>query len=99
HAQGAKRVAQVPNRIAGGGFGDIHTRHALHPQRREYLFLHKLEQRLTTRPLNYDSGDYIVRVAVLPLAARLKVERLARPPVHDSLRGDRLEHHWHYVIL
>ena len=54
--------------------------------RPEDTFRQELEQRHPARLLHDQAGDDVVGVAVLPAAARLEVERLARPLVQDRLR-------------
>src|SRR5262249_46179789 len=46
-----------------------------------------------------DTGNNIIRVAVLPLHARIEIQRLASPKVEDFLSRDRLEHHRHHIVL
>ncbi len=75
---GAERVTQVT-----GWFGIckcflIDVCHALHSQGRENFFAQKLKQRHAGSSFNDDAGNHVIRVAVLPLAAGFKVERLAR---------------------
>ena len=59
----------------------------------------KIEKLLTGNLLHNLPGNHIVRIRVLPLRPRLKIQRLLRPPIQNLLRRRRLHHRSHQVIL
>jgi len=62
-------------------------------------FWQEIQQRLAGHLLGDHPGDDVVRVAVLPLRARVEVERLLGPAGRDLGGRDRLQHHGHDVVL
>ena len=97
--QRPKRITQITGRIGLGELFLIDVGNASHLQRHEYFFAQKLKQGLAARFFCNDPGNHIVRVAVLPLCAWVKIKRLARPTIQNFLSRDWLEHRRHQVIL
>ena len=95
----AERITQVTDWICVEELGPINVGDAFHVEGRKYLFLQKLQQRFATGLFDDESGDDIIRVAVLPLRAGLKIERLARPSVQNPFCRDWLQHIGHHVVL
>ena len=85
-------VAQVSDRIRLREPVPVHVVDALHPKRREDARRDELQKRHAARLLHDHPGDDVSGVAVLVLRARLEIERLPGPALHDLI-GRRLASH------
>ncbi len=95
----AQREAHVAGGVGLGEPAEVDVHGARHVERLEDVLLDELHERCAAHLLDDGAGDDEVGVAVLPLAAGREVERLLGPPIHNGLRGDRLEHERRHVVL
>jgi len=75
----AERKTQVTGWIGVAELGLIRVGDALHVERCKHLFLQKLQQRFAAGLLDDQSGNDIIRVAVLPLRPGLKNRAACAP--------------------